>query len=212
MNDFPDPGLRDAYRALLERRRGSRRDCVSPEELLGVVDGTVTEAERLRTLKHVGSCARCREELEMLRLTAAVASRVARPQWRSRPLLAAAASIALVVAGAALLTRGATTSGDVERVGAAGAVALLEPAADLPVARPVTLLWAAVPEARRYDVEVLDRDGAPVYVTSTRDTLLTLPDSVPLAAGGDYRWWVRALTSDGNERASLIRRLRVATP
>jgi hypothetical protein len=126
------------------------------------------------------------------------------------PLLAAAATVILAIGGVALLSRGGTPTVDIERT-SPGGVQLVQPPEDGVTARPVTLVWSPVPAARRYEVELLDAQGGPVFVTSTRDTVVTIPDSTALGAG-DYRWWVRAVNPDGSQRASTMRRLRVTTP
>lgn len=205
-----DEALRRAYQGLITRRAADRRNCASPDELLAVVEGKLPERERLRVLRHVGSCASCKKDLELLRLSADVARAVERPRRLSMPVLAAAASVVLVVGGVALWSRDSTGVGNLDR--GAGAIELLVPAPDSAVTAPVTLVWASASDASRYEVELLDRDGKPVYVVTTRDTAAAIPDSVRLQAGHEYRWWVRALKADGSQPASTVRRLRIATP
>ena len=206
-----DEALRSAYAELLDARGNARAGCVAPEALLAVVEGTAPEAERLRTLRHVGSCRCCRADLDVLRTVADVAERVARPASRRAPLLAAA-GIVLVLGGVALWEAARAPDPGVMRQAPAGAVRLLAPAEDVPAAQPVMLVWAPVPDAHRYEVEVVRQDGGVVFATTTRDTVLVIPESAALAPGGDYRWWVRAVLADGSQPRSLARRLRIARP
>jgi hypothetical protein len=210
MHDVSDEQLRGAYRQMLSRRTANRRDCASPEELLGIIEGRLSEGERLRVLRHVGTCASCHKELELLRLAADVAHHVEQPRRLSMPVLAAAASVVLVMGGVALWSRNGTDVGNIDR--GAGAIELLVPAPDSAVSAPLTLIWASATDAPRYEVELLDRDGKPVYVLTTRDTAAAIPDSVRLQPGNEYRWWVRALKPDGSQPASTVRRLRIARP
>ena len=212
LHDVSDARLSEAYRVLLRGRRTGRRECVSPDELLAVLEETLAEPERLRVLRHVGSCASCRKELELLRAARDAAELAARPAWVRAPVLAAAAAMVLALGGLALWSRATPDPTDRMRTGeVAGAVALLEPPADGLAARPVTLRWSRVPDAGRYEVEVLTRDGSPLYVTTTRDTFVTVADSA-LVLGSEFRWWIRAVLPDGSQPASAVRRFRLTTP
>jgi hypothetical protein len=42
------------------------------------------------------------------------------------------------------------------------------------------------------------------------DTTVTLPDSIRLESGVEYRWWVRASLADGRQLSSGMQRLLVA--
>jgi hypothetical protein len=66
-----------------------------------------------------------------------------------------------------------------------------------------------VPGAARYAFELLDADGTLLHESATSDTMVTLPTSVTLRDGIDYRWIVRATDSAGAQRGSAVRRLRV---
>jgi hypothetical protein len=213
MTELHDSKLGEAYRAMLRDRATNRRDCVTPDELVGVVDGTLDEADRVRVLRHVGSCARCRHELEMLRVTADAAAAVARPAWLSRPVLAAAAALVLMIGGIALWQRGGGTGADIPRAGAPGpAPELLVPDEDSVVTTPVRVTWSAVQSARSYQIEILDAAGAPVFSSATSDTTVVVPETVQLEGGAVYRYWVRAMFGDGTEARSRVRRFRIATP
>jgi hypothetical protein len=97
---------------------------------------------------------------------------------------------------------------DVER-GAADAVTLLAPAAEIEAGAPVTFTWQPVSGAHHYELEVLDEQGKVVFALATEQTSATLDDARRLAPGATYRWWVRATTGAGDQRASRVRSLRL---
>lgn len=203
--------MRAAYAQLLTDRAGGRADCVAPEELLALVDGTAPEAERLRVLRHVGICRRCRDELDVLRLAADVASRVAARQVPWRALAAAAAVV--IVAGGVLWQRAQRSDDDTLRtVTPPAAVRLLAPGEEAPATLPLTLVWSRVPGARRYQVEILTPEGTVAFAVAGADTTVVVPPTGGLTAGVDYRWWVRATLENGAQARSLARRLRLAIP
>ena len=215
-----DEGLQELYeRALTERAAPDRADCVSPPEILALVRREDGEERRLATLDHVLACTACRREFELLRaieLAGEQAGAVRQPAprawaiggWRQVAPLGLAAAVLLAV-GLGVWQRAPRHDGpDVER-GASDSVTLLAPAADTAASAPVTFVWRSVPGARRYELEVLDAGGTPVYGLTTSDTVVTLADARRLAPGAEYRWWVRVSNDAGSQRASPMRRLRV---
>ena len=81
-----DDELRAAYGARASAPRDEdRADCPSPEELQALVDRTLPESERVRLVRHVAGCTRCRGEIELLRSFAETAERLTpRPAQRGR--------------------------------------------------------------------------------------------------------------------------------
>jgi hypothetical protein len=65
--------------------------------------------------------------------------------------------------------------------------------------------WHAVSDASSYTLEVVSQQGDPVYLLSTADTTVVLPDSVRTPPGASWRWWVTATRSDGTEVRSSTR-------
>lgn len=209
-----DEMLQTAYGRLLAERGADRAECSTPEALRAVVEGTADEAERLRILRHVGRCRHCRTELDLLRAAGDAARLAARPAWRVAPVWAAAAAALVVLVGGAVAwqaVRGRSPDAPgVLRDDGAAAVRLLAPDDEGEARLPVTLVWGAVPNARRYEVEVLRPDGAPVFTATTADTAVVVPAAAGLASGVAYRWWVAAALPDGSQPRSLARRLRIA--
>ncbi|MCP3138399.1 LysM peptidoglycan-binding domain-containing protein [Pyxidicoccus xibeiensis] len=73
---------------------------------------------------------------------------------------------------------------------------------------PVKLAWAAVPEADRYEVEVLsDTDGTAVFVQT-----VSAPEAkLPVLPAGRYRWTVRAVGATGRSEPSAARRFELVS-
>jgi len=213
-----------------------RERCPSPEAMLALVRREGAEEERLATLDHVMSCDACRRELDLLRaiemagaggaggVGAGAAHSRDRPAatvvpWKRVVPLALAASLLLAVGvGVGIGVRDRFSAGDrgpdVVRGGGGegGDLTLLAPAAGASVAAgaPLTFAWRPDPDARRYVVEVLDANDRAVVSDTTADTTLTLPDASRLAAGAEYRWWVRTAGGAGaSQRASAVRPLAV---
>ena len=204
-----DDTLRSAYAEFLSSRGSGRTDCATPEALLAVADGSASEADRLTTLRHVGRCRACQADLDLLRSARIAAeSTDSAPRWERWPAMAAA--VVLVIAGGLAIraaTRGTTT--DVMRDGTAS-FQLLAPIEDTTIAPPVRLVWSSLPDAIRYEVEVVTPGGQVAFRNSTRDTALTVPSEV-VVHGADYRWWVVGVLPQGDRR-SATRRLRIAKP
>jgi hypothetical protein len=133
------------------------------------------------------------------------------PWWRrAMGPMAIAASLLLVVT----LGRGYRPGSDDAGVtrGAAEGIALVAPVTDVAPADARHFVWHPVPEAVRYAFELVDADGTLVYQTTTADTTVALPATVPLRAAVDYRWLVRATDAAATPRATAVRVLRVQAP
>lgn len=201
-----DERLRDAYERGLPRSDGSPSlDDVSAERLRRLVEQEGSESERLRTLDVALSTAEGRRELEI----AWAASRAARPPRRSWRRYAVAASI-LVVAGAATLfvTRRDTTVDTLR--GRESPLTLVAPLGEVRVEGAKKFLWRAVGNADRYQLVVVDTAGTELYAAETRDTAMSLPDSVKLVPGHAYLWWVQARLTDQSTVTAVTQRLVVA--
>jgi hypothetical protein len=203
-----DEKLREAYERGLPPSDGSPAlDDVSAERLRRLVEGEGSESERLRTLDVALSSAEGRRELEI----AWAAARAARPQRRSWQRFTLAASVLIVVGlGASTLwlwqhNLPATTvlrSSD-------SPVTLVAPVGEVGSDRATRFVWRAVGKADRYQIVVVDTTGTEMYAGETRDTALTLPDSVHLVPGQAYLWWVQARLSDQSTVTAVTQRLVV---
>lgn len=198
-----DSDLRAAYQAAGDRSDVGAGACPEPEALLELVTRAGPEERRLETLDHVMACARCREELEILRDVVGAAP----PQRSSATrILAMAASVA-VLAGVGLGAWNLRTRTAPEPIYRAGGdeVALVAPSEGAEFQGQ--LVWRSVEGAVQYRVEVFDASGEVVLTATTADTALTITDSTSWPSGADLRWWVQARLRDGSERASRIETL-----
>jgi hypothetical protein len=207
-----DDRLRDLYAiAQAGRTADPGGEHPAPELIAALVRREGPEEARLATLDHVMSCADCRRDFELLRAVerAGVESGAAGRAGRRRAWLmpaALAASVLLAVGvGRTLLRSGGD---DTSRGDGHGAVELVQPGREARAGDAVLFSWRAMPGASRYELELLDAGGGVVASTATTDTTAS-----PAAAGalppGDYRWWVRAITSDARSLRSALRPLRL---
>ncbi|HEY0779468.1 MAG TPA: hypothetical protein VGD56_15985, partial [Gemmatirosa sp.] len=103
---------------------------------------------------------------------------------------------------------------DVERgapeAAAGEGVALVAPSSGaVPAGAAVRFVWRTVPQATRYELEVLAPDGTVAVAAATADTAWLLTNPRPLALGVTYQWWVRVVGDAGAARRSPLRALRV---
>lgn len=196
-------------------RDGTRDDTTMPradnapslEAMLRVIRGEAGEAERLRTLDRVMASDTLRAEFALL-------SAVAEGERRSVPLrrawvpVAAAAAVLLVASGLVWKARRVPIDDDVVR-GEGASITLVAPRERLDAGR--TFTWRSTGGESRYRFQLRDAKGGVVFDTVTRDTVLVLPQSVPLAPGEEYRWWIRSDLPDGSHVRSVLAPVRSTT-
>jgi hypothetical protein len=207
-----DDRLRELYAtALTGQPAGAAGEHPAPEVLAALVRREGSEEARLATLDHVMRCAECRRELDLLRTVerAGVESGAAgraggRRGWLMPAALAASVLLAVGV-GRTVLRSGVddTTRGDGH-----GAVELVQPGREATAGDVLTFSWRAVPGASRYELELLDAGGGVLASAATTDTTAS-PAAARALPPGDYRWWVRATTSDARSLRSAPRPLRL---
>ena len=211
-----DDGLRRGYaRHLADGLRDRRERCVAPEALLALVERRGSEEERLATLDHVGACAACRGDLDLLRAVHQAGQPtgprvLTSRRWLAAPSRRLAAAAVLVIAVGAVATVLRRTDEGLTRGGAAE-LSLIAPAESVVAGSPVTLTWHALPGADRYQVELLGMDGDSLFAQVTTDTTVTLPAASLPAVAQELLWSVRASLRDGTH-SSASRRLRVRRP
>lgn len=197
-----DARLQELYqRAIRARAEPARSSCPSPERVRELVAREGSEASRLETLDHVMACHACQREFELLRAIAAAGpdDHPAR-RWGGLRSLALAASLLIVVAGAAFTVRARSHRGAADVMRGGGAQVMLIPSDP---AAPLVLRWHAVPGAVAYVMEALSDSGTVLAQDTTRDTTATISDAVRRTAGA--LWWVRARRADGSEARSPLR-------
>jgi hypothetical protein len=170
--------------------------CLTEVVLAAFVAGAADEVERTRCIEHVAACSHCAGVVasiaralatdEIAREVRAVELPSARRWQRALLPLAGAAVLAL------LLTRpSAQPTHRSAPVTAFAAATLVHPVGHVTEMPP--LRWRAVPMADRYRVTLFAPEGV-IYEDIVTDTVMVLPDSVPLAAGQIYFWTVAART------------------
>ena len=198
-----DERLSSIYQQIMARASAASPGTgVTPDEMLAVIERRVSAAERLRILDRVMQSEETRQDFELLR-TAMAASRPARrvvPRWAM-----AAAAVVILTTGGLTVWR-ASLQENVLR-GAESNIELTAPHDSPAVSAPLVFAWRRVPRAVSYEIELVEASGALVHLAGVRDTSWTPPDSVHLASGVEYRWWVRATLDDGTTIEAPPRRL-----
>jgi hypothetical protein len=165
---------------------------LTPEQTAAYLDRVLAPEARARVEAHLDACSECRSEVVALRPL--VTSQNTRRKLLRAGLVvgtAAAASVALLVYPGVVTNTAVSPHRD-----PAGLPALrLEARAPTGVVtRPVTLVWVPLNQATRYRGQVFDVEGSILYRAETEDSILPLPDSLPLAGGRTYFWKVEADT------------------
>jgi hypothetical protein len=217
MNDHQ---LRDEYERSLNAAEIAGQPSAQPssalplERLEALVSREDSEAERLRALDIAMSTAEGRREFEV----AWAARRAALPKKQKRvstTWLAAAAALLLTTTSSAywLANRasdsGAAASDSEVMRGTNARVTLVAPRGELANSTGVRFTWRAVPSSGRYLMVLVDSQGNEVFASTTRDTAVTLPDSIKLQAGGVYLWWVQTELADGTTATAVTEKITV---
>lgn len=208
--------LRQLYARGVTARGEGGTDHVTVDAILALVRREGSEEERLAALEHVMSCAACHREYEWLKAVDQAAIEAEgragaggrRAWWRGAPL-ALAASVAVAV-GAAVVLSGVLRSGADRERGAAEDIVLVAPGVQAAGGAPVAFTWRALPEASRYVLEVQGVNGSIVLADTTGDTVAVV-EAGRLAPDSDYRWWVREVTDGAEPRSSPLQRLRLGS-
>lgn len=194
----------DELRVTLDRlaaARGATRDaCPDLDRLRATAELALSPNERAPVLQHVAQCAACRREFDLLRTLV-----VSHDQMRTRALwlrsvpLAAAAAIAIAI-GVTLWQRSeqqqvrGTSSNEIE---------IVAPAADPGANFDRRLVWRPVAPDASYSVTLL-RDGLPLArFERLSDTMVVVPDSIPLQPPARFEWFVEALRGSTRVRSPV---------
>jgi hypothetical protein len=184
--------------------------CLDPDTIAALADGTLAATARAAALAHVARCTVCRQAIASVSRALddgpvtheveIVDGRRRRPRYALRigaPLAAAAVLLVLLWGpgnDGPGVHRGGGASTPPKPIGPVGTVAGAR-----------ALLWTSVFGADQYRVTVFDAVGGIVYEGESRDTALALPASVLLLPGQRYLWSVQARTSvDRWEGSALV--------
>lgn len=191
--------LREQYGYLVARPVPEDRPACPPADtFVDLLEGRLPEPERVQLLLHVTACGRCSPEFALLH-SVTVAGRQAGVRRARRWGLAAAAAVAALAVGGGWWTAARDPVPPVMR-GIPGGIGLVAPGGTIR-GGGISFTWNAVDRALRYELHVVDAEGASVAMVTVRDTVHVLMDST-LAPGSDYRWWVRAILPGGRARQS----------
>lgn len=183
-------------------------ECLDPEIVAALAEGSLDADARARALHHVAQCASCR------RAVASVAEAlvdgpitheidiVDGRRRRSRrvllgivvPVAAAVAALFLLRSPLAPLRVSGDDSAMPHRGGGDGdtGVILVRPIGTVAAARLFD--WKRVVGSDQYRVTLFDERGTVLYEVQAADSTLILPDSVLLEPGRPYLWRVQART------------------
>ncbi|MGH9867120.1 MAG: zf-HC2 domain-containing protein [Candidatus Polarisedimenticolia bacterium] len=185
------------------------------------LEGTLSPAERSRVEAHLADCSPCRAGVillagsmeenppvprEMRERALAVPARepatasASGRWWSMLPAGVGVIGLLMLVAGLSLRTGVAPPPPPVpvERSAPAALEALTPAAGEVLEVASIAFTWSEVPEADRYEVNVLDAQGRTIMVLESRRPWppVTWPGERPLPPPGTYLWSVRALSLD----------------
>ena len=171
--------------------------CLTEDTLAAFIAGTLAQGERARCMEHLAGCSRCAGTVasvaramatdDLAREAGALELTAPRRWQRALLPLAGAAVLALLLARPTMQSPHRSTP--VTEFPAATLIAPIGYVSDMPPLR-----WRAVPMADRYRVTLFAADGDVIYEDIVTDTVVMLPDSVPLHSGRTYFWTVAAST------------------
>jgi hypothetical protein len=163
---------------------------LTPEQTAAYIDRVLPGAEVASVEAHLAACSECRDEVIALRPLARAGSTRRKLLRVGLVAGAAAAASLMLLVGPDRVTNSAVSPHRDPASPSAPTIETRTPAGS--VSRPVTLTWAQIGKAMRYRGLIFDAEGSILYRAETEDSLLRVPDSVPLAAGRPYFWKVEA--------------------
>jgi hypothetical protein len=198
--------------------------CFDEAALAELVDGLPPDDQSVR-VAHLATCRHCRAELAAfidLMADESVSAEIRRLETPSIPrgrrkrsrlavlgLSAAGIAAALLVLTTPRPQRPPTLEHRAPTITASDAPALVTPVGDVDAGR--VFQWTPVREASRYRLTLFDGGGHVVFEKEISDTLLSLPDSVALAARQSYLWKVEAGSRLDRWAASPLTEFRVVS-
>jgi hypothetical protein len=213
MNDDELRRAYAAYRSATPRSEPADTNRPTLEELRQLVDGEAVGEEREALLDNALADARSARELSLLQAMADGTPRARR--WKPAHWWTLAAAAVLLVAVTPLLRAPRESANDATFRAAPNGetVEIIAPPDGTPLVAGLAFKWKAVPNVERYVVEIVADNGDAIASITTRETSLTLPDSI--AAERFARatgWMLVAKLRDGGQRQSVLRLTAKRTP
>jgi hypothetical protein len=174
-------------------------------EIAEYLDRRMARADRERAEAHLAGCTECRQELtQSYRLV----NRMRRPRRLAIGSLVAAAAAVLLFVRPGLEPRLPPAVDSVVRNGGdSSAIVAYGPIGETSHF-PIRFVWGAQPGVTTYRLTVSRADGMVTWSSSSVDTVVTLPDTIPLLTGERYLWVVDALLDDGGTRSTGLHDFR----
>ena len=181
---------------------------LASEEVAAYLDKALSEAECARVESHLADCDACREEMVSVSKLLERAPRSRSPVF-ALSAIAAAAVLAVVVGRASLDTesfsRGRLRASDtpfaLEGVRSVRAVA---PIGRQIMGHGIVFVWHPALAGASYRFTLTDDRGGTIWVGSTNDTTLVVPDDAGMGMGRSYHWFVDAIQPDGRSATTGI--------
>lgn len=186
---------------------------LTSEEVAAYLDNTHSEAECARVKSHLADCDVCREEIVSVSKLLEGAPR-SRRRFIALPAIAAAAVLVVFLArpsfDSELPSSGQVRGRDApfasEGVSGVRAIAPIGQQAD---AGGIVFVWHPALPGATYRFTLTDDRGGKIWVGSTNDTTLAIPNDASLLKNGSYHWYVDVLQPDGSSATTGITSFQV---
>lgn len=184
-------------------------------QIAAYIDGAMNDGERAGAERHLSECDECRAEVVASHdvVGAAPIAGSARSR-RSIKWVGIAAAAALMVVAASTLTKDAADETIVRApdggpTAAPPSIPIVMPGDGSDLGASRELAWRSQGSGTTYRVTIGDDTGQPIHSVTVADTSIALEDSVALAPGRKYFWYVDAMTSDGTTATSGLKSFTV---
>ena len=186
---------------------------LASEDVAAYLDNTLSEAECARVKSHLADCDVCREEV------VSVSKLLERaPRSRRRVIafsaMAAAAVLAVFLVRPSidleLPARGPLRGGNAPSAseGVSG-VRAVAPIGRQTIGDGIVFVWHRALPGATYRFTLTDDRGGKIWVGSTNDTTLAMPNNTLLLKDGTYHWYVDVLQPDGSSATTGITSFQV---
>jgi len=187
---------------------------LASEEVAAYLDKALSKAECARVESHLADCDTCHEEIVSVSKLLERAPRSGR-RFIALPAIAAAAVLAVFLVrpsfDSELPARGQLRGSDTpfasEGVSGVRAVA---PIGRQSMGDGIVFVWHPALPGALYRFTLTDDRGGKIWVGSTNDTTLAIPNDTLLLKDRSYHWYVDVLQPDGSSATTGITSFQVA--
>jgi hypothetical protein len=186
---------------------------LTSEEVAAYLDNTLSEAECAHVKSHLADCDACRGEIVSVSKLLEGAPR-SRRRFVALSAMAAAAVLAVFLARpsidselpAGVQLRGGDAPSATEGVSGLRAVA---PIGRQTMGGGIVFVWHPALPGATYRFTLTDDRGGKIWVGSTNDTTLAIPNNALLLQDRSYHWYVDVLQPDGSSATTGITSFQV---